>query len=451
MKKWIVPLSILCVIFLIFISANNIPFVRAESESMNEQIEFVYQDKIFLYDLGENKKSSSIFEIDYEINKYNRFGSKEDRSRLLSDMIEGGFSCDVALNYLFPNLDKLISKIETNIEMKAQNASMTTNRNTERVFFIKKEQRGRRLDKQILYQNIVRKYLKNEEMTFDLPIDYIEPNIKSLDYEKYTHLRADFSTDISRSSSDRKHNIKNALQSLNMVELAPNETFSFNKTVGRRNRENGYRTAKIIVNNEFVDGLGGGVCQVSTTLYNSALLAGLEIVEANKHSKQISYVKYGFDAMVNYGSSDLRFRNNTDEKIIIVTNFSSSRARIRIFGADLGDISYKLKNEIVSITEPSVEVEYDSTGKYIDRVEYEDEFFYLKNAYRGMEIKSYRDMYKAGKFVSSELLRFDKFKVQNGVKVYGTKKRAEPDCTLFDFDLNQDSPLYDLTRATLFG
>lgn len=435
MKKWIMPLSILCVFFLIFfVTSERITVYALSSEIFNEQIEFVYKDKIFIYNLQPNIKKSNIFELNYEINKYNRFQSKEVRKNLLKTMLNLNFSEEVAVNYLFPNINKKIQEIEKNIGKKARDAKLSTNTNSSKVFFIQKEVIGEKLDKNSLYHNIARAYIMDNELQFNIPIHYIEPEVKSSDYEKYTHLRADFSTDISRSSKDRKHNIKNALHSLNMVEIAPNGTFSFNKTVGRRTAQNGYRSAKIIVNNEFVDGLGGGVCQVSTTLYNSALLAGLDILEANKHSKQISYVKYGFDAMVNYGSSDLRFKNNTNEKIIIVTNFTNSRARIRIFGEDLGNVSYKLSNEIVSITEPIVEVKYDNAGTYSDRVKYEDEFFYLKNAYRGMEIKSYREKYIAGKLNKKELLRHDKFKVQNGVKVYGTKKRVEDDYTLENID-----------------
>ena len=81
-----------------------------------------------------------------------------------------------------------------------------------------------------------------------------------------------------------------------------------------------------------------------------------------------------------------------------------------------------------------METRKDISGKYQDRVVYEDEYFYLKNAYRGMEIKSYREEYVSGKLTRRELLRFDKYKVQNGIKVYGTKKRAEPDCALNDSD-----------------
>ena len=247
MKKWIIPLSILCVIFLVFIFSNETLTTYALSERIDEQIEFVYKDKIFLYNLDENIKKSSIFDIDYEINKYNRFNSKFDRKNLLKDMLEKGFSSDIALNYLFPNLEKKISEIEKNIAKKAKNAEMTVNRNSERVFFIKKEQVGEKLNKLALYNSIAQAYLNDDELVFSLPIVFIEPEIKSEDFFRYTNLRADFSTDISRSSADRKHNIKNALESINMVELAPRASFSFNKTVGRRTQENGYRTAKSLL------------------------------------------------------------------------------------------------------------------------------------------------------------------------------------------------------------
>jgi len=256
-----------------------------------------------------------------------------------------------------------------------------------------------------------------------VPTTRIEPEILAKDYAVFTNLRADFSTSISTSSLDRKHNIKNAMNALNKVEIYPNQVFSFNKIVGERTENNGYRNAKIIVNNEFVEGVGGGVCQVSSTLYNSALLAGLEVLEANKHSVQVGYVKFGFDAMVNFGSSDLKFRNNTSEKITIITSMNNEKIRIRIFGEDMKNVKYKLKNEILNVVEPIEEQIVDEKGEYVDKVIFNDESFILKKQIKGMDVKSYREKYIGDNLVSSELLRTDKFKVKNGVRVFGAKER----------------------------
>ena len=428
MKKTIICF-VLCVIFLSLTTSVGVVYA-----SEQENIEFFYNEKIFTYSLSSNIKTSDIFDINHEINKFNRFGTHHERVDLLKKMLSIGFDKSVALDYLFPNLTKKINSIAKNIYVKPKDAQLVTNANSEKVFKILPEVIGKKLNKTELIDNICENYLNNKPMKFNLSTTDILPQTTKKDYEKFTNLRAGFSTDISNSSSDRKHNIKNALNSLNKVEIAPNEIFSFNKTVGRRTAENGYREAKIIVNNEFVEGIGGGVCQVSSTLYNSALLAGLEIVEANKHSKQVGYVKHGFDAMVNFGSSDLKFRNNTNQKLTIITNFSTNFARIRIFGENMQNVKYKLKNEITNIVEPIEEIVVDKNQEHLEKVKYEDECFILKKGNRGMEIKSYREKYVNDTLVSSELLRHDKFKVQNTVKVYGALKREKE----FFINLNED-------------
>ena len=408
--------------FLLFILTTNVGSVFAFNE---EKLTFNYNNKIFTYSLSKNIKTSTQFDINHEINKYNRFGSTLDRQKLLLHLLNIGISEDIALEYLFPNLLKTINKIEKNVFVKEKNACVSINTSTEKVFSITPETIGKKLNKNLLLHNICNNYLNNNSLDFELPILETAPKVTTKDIKPYTYLRADFSTNIFSSSPDRKHNIKNALTSLNKVEIMPNETFSFNKVVGRRTEANGYRNAKIIVNNEYVDGVGGGVCQVSSTLYNSALLAGLEIVEANKHSRQISYVKQGFDAMVNFGSSDLKFKNNTNEKLTIITNFSTNDIRIRIFGESLKGTSYKLTNEVFDIIEPTEEIITDTEQKHTDKVIYEDEFFYLKTATTGKTIKSYREKYLNGALIEKQLLRTDKFKVQNAVKVYGAKPREE--------------------------
>ncbi len=388
-----------------------------------DDIEFFSEQKSFNYNIEQNRKSSTQFDLNEDINRYNRNGTGADRRELLAKMIDAGIAKDIAIEYIYPNIFALVERMEKNVNIRPRDASIKVNTNSENVFHITPEVIGIEVDRMELFDRLTQAILSDYELKINIPTKTLQPKILAKDYKRYTHLRADFKTDISSSSADRKHNIKNALKAINKITLAPSEVFSFNKTVGRRSESNGYRTAKIIVNNEFVDGVGGGVCQVSSTLYNTALLAGLEIVEANKHSKQVGYVKYGFDAMVNFGSSDLRFRNNTSERITIVTNYTDKYARIRIFGEDLRGVNYRLTNEIVAVEEAQEEIKQDTNKEYLDRVRYVDEYFYLKNSIRGMQVKSYRETYIDGEMVNKELLRFDKFKPQNAVKVYGVEER----------------------------
>ena len=242
--------------------------------------------------------------------------------------------------------------------------------------------------------------------------------------KNYTHKRSGFSTSIATSSAGRKYNVRKALNKINGTVLGKRERFSFNNCVGRRTAENGYKEAKIILDGEFVEGVGGGVCQVSSTLYNAVLLAGLDVVSSQKHSQRVSYVKAGFDAMVNYGTSDLIFENNTSGEIYILCQYTDSKITINIYGEDLKNTHFKLSSETINpIDAGETEIVYDTDGKYSDKIVYNDEYFELKKPRDGYTVKSYIIKCIDGVEVDKKLLRTDKYLPQNGVLVYGTKDR----------------------------
>ena len=165
---------------------------------------------------------------------------------------------------------------------------------------------------------------------------------------------------------------------------------------------------------------------MSSTLYNAVLKAGLKVIRSCKHSERVGYVASGFDAMVNYGSSDLVFENNTQNKIYILSNVKNNKITISIFGESLKGYEYKLRSEISDIVPcAEEEIKIDSKGEYIDKIKYTDESFYLKKATNGCTIKSYREVYSNGELIKTELLRTDKFLPQRGVKVYGSIKKDE--------------------------
>lgn len=129
---------------------------------------------------------------------------------------------------------------------------------------------------------------------------------------------ASFSTVIGDNSSGRLTNIRITCSIINGTIINPNETFSFNEIVGKPTAERGYQEAKIIVDHKTETGIGGGNCQVSSTLYNAVLATGsLTVVERSEHGKEVGYVPKGKDAAVSYGSLDFKFKNTTNHKIKI--------------------------------------------------------------------------------------------------------------------------------------
>ena len=125
---------------------------------------------------------------------------------------------------------------------------------------------------------------------------------------------AEFSTKIHNKAEERQNNITITCRALNGKEIKPGETFSFCNTVGEATTSKGYKEAEIYVDGEKKQGLGGGNCQVSTTIYNAVLqIPELEVVERHAHSNHVTYIEEGKDAAVAYGSYDLKFKNNSQD------------------------------------------------------------------------------------------------------------------------------------------
>ncbi len=142
---------------------------------------------------------------------------------------------------------------------------------------------------------------------------------------------ASYSTVIKDKSSGRLTNIQITCSTLNGTILEPGSTFSFCQTVGKPTAERGYQEASVIINHKTEKGIGGGNCQVSSTLYNAVLaVPGLKVTERHEHGKDVTYVPDGKDAAVSYGSLDLKFRNETGSKlrIDVSTDNSSIVAKI---------------------------------------------------------------------------------------------------------------------------
>ena len=147
--------------------------------------------------------------------------------------------------------------------------------------------------------------------------------------EKETVL-GEASTNILDQGKNRVQNIKIACEKTSGVEVKAGETFSFNSSTGERNEENGYKNAPVIVDGEKSYGVGGGVCQVSTTIYLAALNSNLSVTEHHNHSEPVAYAPSGKDATVVYGVKDLKIKNNTDKSIYIYTWIENEKVFAKI-------------------------------------------------------------------------------------------------------------------------
>lgn len=214
---------------------------------------------------------------------------------------------------------------------------------------------------------------------------------------------ATFTTYYDGGNAPRAHNIALATQRISGTAIMPGEEFSFNATVGKRTTENGFEEAAVILGGEFVPGVGGGVCQASTTLMNAAIRAGLTITESRPHSLTVGYVPPSCDAMVSE-YSDLKFKNPYSVPVYLLGTARAGSVKFTFYGLPDGK-TYKLESNVLLTAEPPPEkiVEGDE-----DRV--------LRSPKAGIASESYLLVYEGGALLSRTRLRRDTYAVVQGIR-----------------------------------
>ena len=188
----------------------------------------------------------------------------------------------------------------------------------------------------IIYFNIedAKKILEENKEQYEIPLQITNPQVtlSNLGSEAFPEKISAYSTRYDGGDKDRSTNLEIACKKIDEKIVLPGETFSYNKTLGARTTKAGYKTAKVYENGAVVDGIGGGICQISSTLYNAVLKANMQTVERRNHQFITSYVPEGRDATVAYGVTDFKFKNTRKYAIKIKATASNGVATISIYG-----------------------------------------------------------------------------------------------------------------------
>ena len=256
-----------------------------------------------------------------------------------------------------------------------------------------------------------------DEYVIDLIITKPEVTIEDIGTEAFPDRLSTFSTRYDASDKDRTTNLVLACKKLNGKVIMPGETFSYNAALGPRTYAAGYRNGKIYENGQVVDGLGGGICQISSTLYNAALMSDMEIVERRNHQFVTSYVNAGRDATVVYGLTDFRFKNTRTYPVRLVASAKGGVATVSIYGIKEPDreYTYSFKTETVST------IPY--TTKYVeDSSLAEGKEVVTQSGTNGLVSKTYMTKMLNGKVISTKLLSTDTYSAMQRIVKRGTSK-----------------------------
>ena len=357
-----------------------------------------------------------------EILLYGSEGNVFEKKKIENDIKNNGYNISLPYQDLYGGVDEKIEKIVNEIEKKPVEAKIVFNPNSENMFKLSQSENGIIVDRVALDSALDEAFASGEHYVINIPFVEVMPEQSLENALENITLRSSFSTDYSKSSENRKSNIKKALSSFNGMIVEPDEEISFNETTGARTSANGYKDAKIIFNGSYVSGVGGGVCQASTTLYNALIRADIEILKVCHHTLPASYVPLSFDAMVSEGYADLVFKNNLDSPIYIKAYGDDKNATVEIYGQALEDgMEIKTRSELVRvIAHGGDKIITDTDGKYSNKVIYKGEYYRLKYPQEGYESKGYLEYYKDGVLVDKKEIRHDSYPSQNGIIIEGS-------------------------------
>lgn len=233
--------------------------------------------------------------------------------------------------------EELLNQIDQQIEKKPVNATISDSG------MIIQEKVGHKLNRNAFTKKVYQYFYEKNPSVIEVPKIYYYPKVDS---ELLSMIRTkrigQYITYFNAYKKSRAKNIALAAESINNKVLFPGEVFSFNKVVGIRTEDRGYMKAPEIVKGELIEGIGGGICQVSSTLFNAVDRSGLTIIERYSHSKHVPYVPPGRDATVSWYGPDFTFRNDYNQPILIRAQAIHGKMIVIIYSSE--DINFEPRN-----------------------------------------------------------------------------------------------------------
>ena len=259
---------------------------------------------------------------------------------------------------------------------------------------------------------------EGESKSISLKLTTADITTQNLEKNLFKDRLGGYSTNVAGTAA-RINNVRLASQHCNNTILLPGETFSYNEVVGQRTAARGFQEAGAYLNGKTVQELGGGICQVSSTLYCATVLSNLEIVHRENHMFESTYVPLGLDATVSWGGPDYVFKNNTKYPIKVVAGYANGVCTCEIWGTKTDNITVKFVNEVLSRNPYStVTVKDDTKPVGYSAVTEEGE--------NGSRVQTYRELYDgSGKRISRTKESFSVYTRRNQVVTVGTKKAEQ--------------------------
>ncbi|NNU74748.1 VanW family protein [Clostridium estertheticum] len=385
------------------------------SDVMKKKITIVTDEKKYIIDY---KMVEAKYNVDQAVEQaltYGKDGNMFQRYKAITHPVSKQIK--LTFEYNDKAVDKILKGIAKDIDKNAKNATITKDIGGQ--FFVTNDVIGKQLEVDKLKNDIKSKIdvgVSKDDDYIKAAVKDIKPKISEAALKTINTRISRYTTNFGSSSEGRATNIALATGSINGKLLMPGDVFSFNDVVGERTALRGYKAAGVIIGDKLEQGLGGGICQVSSTLYNAMLSTSIVSVERIHHTISSGYIPKGQDATVDYGNLDYKFKNTFEYPIYIEGFLSNGNIHFNIYSnSTLTKRTYEIVNEVSEPTDPKTETIKDPTM-------YRGQSEIVKTGYAGFKVKVTRKTYENGNLVNTEIINQDTFHVINEVKKVGTKR-----------------------------
>lgn len=344
-----------------------------------------------------------------------REGDLKSRYSQIKDIAKNGLNIELQYHYDKNKITEEVQKIEQEFNVAPKNSQMKRENGQ---FIITEEQTGYNLDVAATAQKVSEIVESKESGTIEPVAVETQPKITKAQNEMATTLIGTYYTDFSANAKARNENLRVGCANIDGTIIAPGETFSMNEGLGPQTYENGYKDAGVYVNGKVEQGVGGGVCQITTTLYNAVILAELDVVERHNHSLTVAYVPLGRDAAVAGDYKDLKFKNNTEYPVYIEAYARDGKLVTNLYGHEEHSPGRTVEFEKVylgSIPKPAEKITEDP-----EKPEGEREITHKGTT--GSKVSTYKKVYENGALVSRELFSNSTYMATADEVTVGTKK-----------------------------
>lgn len=387
------------------------------SKALSGKLPLTLNDQTYYFDLSTVPVTTNLADVLAQAFQLARSGNVEDVLTEAANIRTNGKAFTLTLQYDFSSISAQVAALAAEIDQPASSATFDKIDKDAHTVTIAQGTSGIAVDQQALVQSITTALMGGDYTTpIAIPLQ-ASPSISP--DAQVTFLSTSAETSFSGSSSNRIYNIQKGADLINGYVLKPGETFSTNGVLGTRTLANGWKMANAYVSGTTEEQAGGGVCQLSSTLYNAVVKADLEIVSRRNHSMPVSYMRKGLDATINSVGNiiDFKFKNNTDSDVVIFAWTSGKTLHFKLYRCEFATDEYdeiRLTSEKIDTIYPSGEMveELDPTLP----VGSEEIVVERKN---GERWQSYKNYYKDGKLVKTEKLAVSTYSAFDGKKLVG--------------------------------